>query len=160
MNRRAAAILWVAAVVCGALGACAGNSAGGTSATQISPVDTLTFAPGLGIELSQFTRTRSGALYQDVQVGTGRTAIIGSYVTVRYVVALPDGTPAENQTEPLGFTLGQDVIIGLREGLTGMRTGGVRRLIVPPDLAYGRFAHNSIPPNSTLVFQVELVNVK
>jgi len=102
----------------------------------------------------------------DEVVGTGATAAAGDTVTVNYIGALTDGTvfDASANHGSSGFTFalgGGQVIKGWDEGLIGMREGGKRRLVIPPDLAYGNQAvGNVIPANATLIFEVELVKVQ
>ena len=106
----------------------------------------------------------------DVTPGTGAAAINGSVVTVHYTGWLfseskPEqkGTQFETSlgTTPFEFTLGSgQVIDGWDQGVVGMRVGGVRRLIIPPSLAYGAFRNGPIPPNATLVFEITLLTVE
>lgn len=120
----------------------------------------MTFAPALDIDLARFTRTLSGVYYRDVKVGTGTIVIVGREITVKYTVSLPNGSVVDDQPKAKTFTLGSDLIKGWREGLTGMKAGGIRVLIVPPSLAYGAKDHGPIPGQSTLVFEIEMVNVR
>jgi len=101
----------------------------------------------------------------DVSVGEGAEATAGSQVTVNYVGMLPEGTvfdASSRHGQPFTFTLGAgQVIRGWDEGLIGMKEGGQRRLIVPPQFAYGDQAVGDvIPANATLIFEVELVEVQ
>ncbi len=94
--------------------------------------------------------------------GTGDEAKTGDTVTVHYTGTLTDGTKfdsSRDRGEPFDVTLGQKrVIAGWEEGLLGMKVGETRKLTIPPDLGYGaRGAGNVIPPNATLVFEVELL---
>src|SRR5215211_6128851 len=105
----------------------------------------------------------------DLRVGTGGDAVNGKVLTVQYTGwyfndARPDDKGPVFDTsvggDPFIFTLGVGgVIEGWDRGITGMRVGGLRRLVIPPSLAYGRFRQNSIPPNATLMFEVELLEV-
>ena len=109
--------------------------------------------------------TASGLQYSDLVVGKGATAKAGKVVTVHYIGALTDGVKFDSSVErriPFVFTLGVgQVIKGWDEGVVGMRVGGRRRLIVPASLGYGsKGAGKLIPPNATLVFVVELLNVQ
>ena len=101
---------------------------------------------------------------RDEVVGTGATAEAGDTVTVNYVGALPDGTvfdASQNHGQPFSFTLGAgQVIPGWDKGVAGMKEGGKRMLIIPPADAYGAQSVGSIPPNSTLVFEIELLKVQ
>lgn len=106
----------------------------------------------------------------DLRAGTGAEAINGVRVTVNYSGWLYSTTAAENKgtlfdssvgRAPYAFTLGnREVIRGWDQGIVGMKVGGVRRLVIPPDLAYGSTGQGPIPPNATLVFDVELLNVQ
>ena len=94
--------------------------------------------------------------------GTGDEAKTGDTVTVHYTGTLTDGKKfdsSRDRGEPFDVTLGQKrVIAGWEEGLLGMKVGETRRLTIPPDLGYGaRGAGNVIPPNATVVFEVELL---
>lgn len=103
----------------------------------------------------------------DLRLGAGDTAMPGQTVLVNYAGWLYDAGAAENkgqlfdQANGFQFTLGAgQVISGWDEGVAGMREGGIRRLVIPPEMAYGsRGAGDVIPPNATLVFDVELVAV-
>ena len=112
------------------------------------------------------TMTSDKLQVTDETVGTGATAEPGDTVTVQYVGALTDGTvfdaSANHGTQGFTFTLGAgQVIKGWDEGLVGMKVGGKRTLVIPPSLAYGNQAIGGvIPANSTLIFQVQLVNVQ
>jgi FKBP-type peptidyl-prolyl cis-trans isomerase FkpA len=102
----------------------------------------------------------------EVQVGTGAAAASGKTVSVHYTGVLMDGTKFDSSLDrgrPIDFVLGTGrVIKGWDQGIDGMLVGGKRKLTIPPELAYG--AHGTpggpIPPNATLVFDVELVSVK
>jgi FKBP-type peptidyl-prolyl cis-trans isomerase len=101
---------------------------------------------------------------EDIVVGTGEEAVSGKTVTVNYVGTLTDGTKFDasaDHGQPFSFELGAGrVIKGWDEGIAGMKVGGKRKLTIPPDLAYGSQAVGTIPANSTLVFEVELLNVE
>jgi FKBP-type peptidyl-prolyl cis-trans isomerase len=100
---------------------------------------------------------------EDVRVGTGREVVSGDTVTVHYTGRLQTGEEfdsSRSRGEPFSFTIGQGrVIPGWEQGLIGMQVGGERILVIPPDLAYGNRAIGPIPPNSTLLFSVELLSV-
>ena len=110
------------------------------------------------------TTTPSGLTIEDVTVGTGATATSGQKVKVHYTGWLTNGTKfdsSKDRGDPFEFPLGAGrVIKGWDEGVQGMKIGGKRKLTIPPGLGYGaRGAGNVIPPNSTLVFEVELLGV-
>lgn len=135
---------------------------GGAEAVALGEASTTTamqqpFAPGqpLPTELT----------IQDSVVGTGAEAVPGTEVTVHYVGMLPDGTvfdASANHGQPFSFPLGAGAVIkGWDQGVAGMKVGGKRVLIIPPTLAYGEAgAGGVIPPNATLIFEVELLEVK
>jgi len=100
----------------------------------------------------------------DEKIGTGTAVKSGDTVEINYVGTLTNGKKFDASADHGGpFTtqigVGQ-VIKGWDEGITGMRVGGKRKLVIPPSLGYGDQAAGSIPPNSTLIFQVELVGIK
>lgn len=111
-----------------------------------------------------FTKTESGLMYKDKKVGKGTAAKPGDTVSVHYKGWLDNGTVFDTSRKPergpFGFTLGAgQVIRGWDEGVAGMKPGGVRELIIPPDLGYGERGMGQIPPNSTLHFDVELLKI-
>jgi FKBP-type peptidyl-prolyl cis-trans isomerase FkpA len=124
------------------------------------------FAESLGIELADMQQTPSGLYIQDVVEGRGLAARAGHVVVVHYTGWLPNGDEFDGTRdagEARSFQLGarRDVITGWEEGVAGMRIGGVRRLVVPPHLGYGaRGVPGAIPPNATLVFEFELLDIK
>ena len=133
---------WLSALVLLALAACGG---GGDSTTATAP-------------------TGGGTLViEDLVVGTGATAAVGDTVNVHYVGTLTNGTKFDSsydRGQTFAFQIGAGrVSAGWDQGVPGMKVGGKRRLTIPPSLAYGNQAVGSIPPNSTLVFDVELVSI-
>jgi len=109
-------------------------------------------------------KSASGLQYWDVVTGTGQTAVPGKMVQVHYTGWLTDGKKFDSSVDhgkPFQFILGiGQVIRGWDEGVAGMKVGGKRRLRVPPELGYGaRGAGSDIPPNATLIFDVELLHV-
>ena len=117
------------------------------------------------------TKTASGLQYEDTIPGTGETAQAGHHVCVHYTGWLHDPSApqsrgpkfdsSKDRDDPFDFPLGDGVVIrGWDEGVQGMKVGGTRVLIIPPELGYGaRGAGGVIPPNATLVFEVELLGV-
>lgn len=108
--------------------------------------------------------TESGLVYEDVSEGTGDAATAGKMVSVHYTGWLTDGTKfdsSKDRNDPFMFPLGAGhVIRGWDEGVQGMKPGGVRKLTIPSQLGYGeRGAGGVIPPNATLVFEVELLKI-
>ena len=109
--------------------------------------------------------TASGLKYIELQEGTGATPQTGQTVEVHYIGTLENGTKFDSSRDrgkPFSFKIGTgQVIKGWDEGLSTMKVGGRRQLIIPSELGYGaRGAGGVIPPNSTLIFDVELISVK
>ena len=122
-------------------------------------------AAGLGGELNAPKEriTPSGLRITELVVGDGAEAIAGQTVVVNYRGTLANGTEFDSSygRGPFSFPLGGGrVIQGWDEGVAGMKVGGKRKLVIPPDLAYGeRGAGGVIPPNATLTFEVELLRI-
>ena len=111
------------------------------------------------------TTTPSGLIIEEITIGEGATASAGQQVTVHYTGWLTDGEKfdsSKDRDDPFQFALGAGrVIQGWDEGVQGMKVGGTRKLTIPPALAYGkRGAGGVIPPDATLVFEVELLDVE
>lgn len=109
--------------------------------------------------------TASGLKYVDQVIGTGEVAVAGKTTTVHYTGRLENGTKFDSSVDrgqPFSFPLGAGrVIKGWDEGVQGMKVGGKRKLTIPSDLGYGaRGAGGVIPPNATLIFDVELLGVR
>ncbi|MSU78058.1 MAG: FKBP-type peptidyl-prolyl cis-trans isomerase [Gemmataceae bacterium] len=109
--------------------------------------------------------TKSGLKYVELKIGTGKVAEKGDTVAVHYVGTLTDGKKfdsSRDRDETFEFRLGAGMVIkGWDEGVAGILEGGKRKLIIPPELGYGeRGAGKVIPPNATLIFEVELVKIK
>jgi FKBP-type peptidyl-prolyl cis-trans isomerase FkpA len=115
------------------------------------------------------TTTASGLQYEDTVIGSGETASAGDQVTVHYTGWLHDAKAplgrgrkfdsSKDRGDPFDFPLGDGMVIrGWDEGVQGMKVGGTRVLVIPPEIGYGaRGAGGVIPPNATLVFEVELL---
>jgi FKBP-type peptidyl-prolyl cis-trans isomerase len=106
----------------------------------------------------------SSLVVQDLVVGTGAVAASGDTITVHYVGRLQGGGQFDSsydRNQPYTFTLGTgQVIAGWDQGIPGMRVGGKRRLTIPPSLGYGSQQYGPIPPDSTLIFDVELLSIE
>ena len=114
------------------------------------------------------TTTASGLQYEDTTAGQGEAARAGQHVTVHYTGWLYDKgakgakfDSSKDRRDPFSFDLGAGMVIrGWDEGVQGMKVGGSRTLVIPPELGYGaRGAGGVIPPNATLLFEVELLGV-
>jgi FKBP-type peptidyl-prolyl cis-trans isomerase FkpA len=110
------------------------------------------------------TTTSSGLIIEEIVEGSGDTAAAGQTVSVHYTGWLTDGSKfdsSKDRNDPFDFPLGgRQVIAGWDEGVQGMKVGGTRKLTIPPNLGYGaRGAGGVIPPNATLVFEVELLKI-
>ncbi len=155
---------WLAAIALLALTSCATTRppAPATPAPAAKPAPApQTSTPAAPQEVT----TASGLKIQDLVVGNGPMAEDGMKVTVNYTGWLTDGTKFDSShdpgRQPLQFVIGAgQAIRGWDEGVKGMRVGGRRKLTIPPDLAYGeRGFPGAIPPNATLVFEVEFLGV-
>ncbi|MBX3044942.1 MAG: FKBP-type peptidyl-prolyl cis-trans isomerase [Candidatus Kapabacteria bacterium] len=115
-------------------------------------------------EETNMTKSTTGLQYFDIEEGTGISPVKGNTCVVHYHGTLLDGTVFDSSKErgqPFEFQIGEGrVIKGWDEGVMTMKIGGKRKLVIPPDLAYGPRQMGSIPPNSTLVFEVELLDIK
>jgi FKBP-type peptidyl-prolyl cis-trans isomerase len=115
---------------------------------------------------ADYITTESGLKYYDFEIGSGPSPRSGQMVTVHYSGWFEDETMFDSSRlrgQPFSFVLGQDdLIAGWEEGLTSMKVGGKRQLIVPPELAYGEKGGGGgvIPGNATLIFEVELLAIE
>lgn len=109
-------------------------------------------------------KTKSGVRYWDIKVGAGATAMKGQTVTVHYTGWFINGKQFDSSIggKPLPFKIGaHEVIQGWEDGVAGMKVGGKRQLKIPPELGYGSKGYpGAIPPNTTLIFDVELVSIE
>ena len=117
-----------------------------------------------GGDSEELITTATGLQYKDLVVGTGEPAQAGARATVHYTGWLEDGTKFDSSVDsgrPFEFVIGQGKVIkGWDEGVATMKVGGIRKLVIPPDLAYGDSAVGPIPPGSTLIFEVELLGIQ
>jgi FKBP-type peptidyl-prolyl cis-trans isomerase len=157
-----------------ALLGCQQSNTGTTQTTGSATTSTTTTTPPAGsaptsaptAAAGQEVTMPNGLKYQDLTVGTGALAESGMTASVHYTGWLTDGTKFDSSVDrgqPFSFTLGRgQVIRGWDEGVQGMRVGGKRKLTIPPDLGYGASGTGGgvIPPNATLVFDVELLDVR
>jgi len=130
------------------------------------PIEQTTFASELGVDLAASTKSSTGLYYRDLTVGGGATASASSLVSTYYSGYLSNGAKFGellSPSTPFSFTVGAtpaEVIKGWDEGIVGMKVGGRRQLIIPPELGYGANGSGPVPPNAVLVFTVELVGVQ
>jgi FKBP-type peptidyl-prolyl cis-trans isomerase len=137
------------------LSACGGSDSGGGAAA----------GGDFKVDSAALTKTASGLQYQDVTAGNGAEARDGQLAVVHYTGWLTDGTKfdsSRDRGEPFSFPIGAgQVIPGWDEGVAGMKVGGRRKLVIPANLGYGDMgAPPVIPPGATLVFDVELLDLK
>ncbi len=163
MGRATGWAVWAAITLLTAMAAC--ETGDRPAQRRNDPVHRATYAPQLQVDLQEMTRTPSGLYYRDLVEGTGPLAEPGDHVVVHYTGWLPNGRQFDSSRErgePFDFTLGgRQVIQGWDEGVAGMREGGRRQLVIPPELGYGdRGMGMAIPPRSVLVFDVELLEVR
>jgi peptidylprolyl isomerase len=140
------------------------------NANLIFEIELLDVQPGppeapTAVDEEDYTTTESGLKYYDIVEGEGAVAEEGQMVSVHYTGWLTDGTRFDSSLsrgQPFVILLGsQQVIEGWIEGIPGMRVGGQRQLVIPPELAYGeQGAGDVIPPNATLIFEIELLNIQ
>jgi peptidylprolyl isomerase len=143
--------------------ACEGS--GGVDQSDLPPQNRVAerYHVSLDVQLDSMTRRSNGLYYQDVAVGEGARVDSGDVVTVHYTGWLPNGNVFDSSRdgEPFEVAIGYGrVIDGWDQGVVGMREGGQRRLVIPPALGYGDQARGPIPSNSTLVFDVEVVELE
>jgi FKBP-type peptidyl-prolyl cis-trans isomerase FkpA len=148
-------------VAAGAIAGCNGNVLG---AGRPSDPATEKFHPSLSVDISEYLRTEAGVYYRDSRVGTGDEAAAADQVTITFAGYLAsNGTLFASQSTPTQQPLSV-FVQGFRDGVVGMRVGGVRRLVIPSALAYGWQGRQQggqviVPRNATLVFDVELFAV-
>jgi FKBP-type peptidyl-prolyl cis-trans isomerase len=137
----------------------------GESNAQVSgSPEAVAYAKELNVNLDSMTKKPSGLYILDVQEGTGPAVAAGQVAQVHYTGWLVNGKQFDSSVggAPFEFPVGQgQVIAGWDEGVAGMKVGGKRRLVLPPELGYGDAgAGGDIPPGATLVFDVELLGIR
>lgn len=138
--------------------------ASGGGLPAVRPPEQLPFASSLNVDFSKLTKTSSGLYLRDLETGSGAVVQRGQTVEVRYTGWLNNGVQFDQTAageKPATFRVGRlQVIKGWDEGIVGMRVGGRRQLVIPPDLGYGPDRKGLIPPDATLVFVIEVVSTK
>jgi peptidylprolyl isomerase len=139
--------------------------ANSTLVMEIELTDVIEPQVAAPVDENDYTTTESGLKYYDFTTGTGDSPQAGQTVVVHYTGWLSDGTQFDSSVEggqPFSFVLGQgNVIPGWDEGLSTMKVGGKRQLVIPSDLGYGdQGAGGVIPPGATLIFEVELLEIR
>ncbi|MGB0560927.1 MAG: FKBP-type peptidyl-prolyl cis-trans isomerase [Spirulinaceae cyanobacterium] len=171
-------VIWMVLVMAGlVLGACAADSdseVGSTDEAKTEPTseavpdapdaqDTAAEEPEPDVADGDVVTTDSGLQYVVLEAGEGESPEPGDIVEVHYHGTLEDGTVFDSSVErgePFQFPIGVGAVIpGWDEGVGSMQVGGKRKLIIPPDLAYGEAELGPIPANSTLIFEVELLDL-
>lgn len=140
------------------------NSTSSSTSTSARTSDTLSPPAGGAAAGGQLHKLPSGLQYEEQVVGSGKMAEAGMNVSIHYTGRLTDGFKFDSSLDrgtPLKFQIGDGrMIAGFDEGVKGMRIGGKRKLTVPPDLGYGVAGRPGIPPNATLIFDIELIDVQ
>jgi len=153
----------IAAALSFSLAACASGGAGG-AAPYTRTVESIPFAASLDVQLDKMTKTASGLYWRDIEVGTGPVVREHQDIRVFYNGWLTNGMKFDStrvDQPPLTIPIGRGrVIKGWDEGIIGMRVGGRRMLVIPPELAYGSNRAGMIPPDATLVFDIRVLSVK
>ena len=136
---------------------------GATLLMEIELIDVLPLVLPTSVDEADFTTTESGLKYYDIVEGDGDEAASGMSVTVDYTGWLTSNVKFDSSLDagqPFTFTLGSGgVIPGWDEGVAGMKVGGKRQLVIPSELGYGETGGGTIPPNATLIFDIELLEV-
>lgn len=145
-----------------AVAACAKKDA---PAAGPATIESTNFGSSLGVDLAQSTKLPNGVYYRDLTVGTGPELTNGMQATVKYTGWFTDGREFESNAKPDGvpyaFVVGRRAVIdGWDLGVVGMKAGGKRMLIIPPDQAYGAVGQGPIPPNTVLVFTIDLLDAR
>ena len=146
------------------MAACGGDETGPSEVVLQDPAQ-ISYASSLGVDLSAMELQSSGLYIRDLQEGEGDPTVAGDVMVVHYSGWVNDGTLFDSSRNPgrgpFAVTIGAgQVIAGWEEGLLGMRVGGVRQLVIPPQLAYGAQSPSPlIPAGSVLIFEVELLEV-
>jgi peptidylprolyl isomerase len=121
----------------------------------------ITFAASLNVDLASMTRTESGLYWEDIAEGNASAprVVLEDEVRFHYTIWLPDGSSVETTTG--AAPVQREVLLliaGVAEGITGMRPGGIRRLVIRPELAWPN-GNGTIPPRTTIIFRIELVAI-
>ncbi|MCC7195432.1 MAG: FKBP-type peptidyl-prolyl cis-trans isomerase [Gemmatimonadaceae bacterium] len=144
-----------------ALATAGGATACASAPASVTEIASVSLSPSLGVNLAEYTRAPSGVYYKDAVVGDGAEAKPASRVKVAYRMLLASGVQVDSSG---GLTVrlqgGDPIIEGWRLGIPGMKVGGSRILIVPPELGYEWREVGKIPPNSTLLFRIQLLVVE
>jgi FKBP-type peptidyl-prolyl cis-trans isomerase len=128
--------------------------------TETQTVKAVEYTPATPTAKGQTKKTAGGVTYETIKEGTGRELKPGQPAQFLYVGTLEDGTVFDQSTRPTNFTIDERMTKGWQEAIPGMKVGEVRKLIVPPKLGYGERGNPpTIPPNATLLFEVELVGI-
>lgn len=144
--------------------ALAGCASGGGASPATRSMESIPFAAALDVNLARMTKTPAGVYYRDIEEGTGPIVRGKEDLKVHYTGWLSNGAKFDSNTndqQPLTVPLGRGrVIKGWDDGIVGMRVGGRRQLVIPPELGYGSNRSGEIPPDAVLVFEIRVVSAK
>lgn len=162
--RRCRQIPFLSALVLGALLGCSSEKSGLESLRKAvepgtPPPDTipemLEYSADLQIDLSEMAKLPVGVLYNDVTAGSGEEIAPGDTIEIMYQGWMPNGSKVDSAVAGIRVGAG-DVLAGIDAALPGMKPGGKRKLILPPGLAFGSEGRDNVPPNTVLVYEVEV----
>lgn len=139
------------------LAAIAGSGACGDDPFAPEVIEEVEFAPSLGVDLSQMTKTASGLYFQDLVVGDGEALAVGDSVRMDHSGWLTNGQLFSTGVFESKVGVAH-LVPGFDEGVLGMNVGGTRRLILPPELGYGNQGSGPIPPGAVMIFEVEILS--
>ena len=142
----------------------AGCASGGGAPPATRSMESIPFASALDVNLARMTKTPAGVYYRDIEEGTGPIVRGKEDLKVHYTGWLSNGVKFDSNTndqQPLTVPLGRGrVIKGWDDGLVGMRVGGRRQLVIPPELGYGSNRSDVIPADAVLVFEIRVISAK
>jgi peptidylprolyl isomerase len=126
----------------------------------VRPIESSALAASVGVDLAEYTRTEDGLYFRDIVQGDGEVAAPASIVTVAYRLLLASGAQVDSSTGVIVRLAHDRIVEGWKLGIPGMRVGGARVLVLPPELGYSWREVGNIPANSILIFRIQLLRVQ